>query len=247
MVNLPTLVEMFKAGMHFGHKTSKWHPTMKPYIATTQHDIHIINLEQTQEKLQNTTLFVKSIVRSNGKILFIGTKPQAKEIIQKYASEVNMPYITSRWLGGTFTNFSVIKKLIKKYSTFKKQQEAGELEKYTKSEQLGFQKEIVRLENLLAGLVSLEKLPDAVFVVDLKKEKTAVHEANLLKIPVIAICDTNTKPALAQYPIPANDDSIKSIEIVTSLIAATIKEETELMKILAINVEQPVGVHAVSS
>jgi len=224
MPKIPDLMTMLKSGVHFGHQLSKRHPKMEPYIFTAKSGFHIINLEQTQVKLEVALAFVKKVVSNGGTILFLGTKKQAKPIIEKYAKETDMPYITERWLGGTITNFQEISRVIRKLTSLKKQQTGGQLEKYTKKEQLDFTREIEKLEKMVGGVEKITKIPDAVFVVDMKKEKTAVAEAAKKNIPVIAICDTNVNPEKIAYPIPANDDAVKSIEMITGLIADAVKE-----------------------
>lgn len=222
-----SVLDLFKAGVHFGHQVSRWHPKMKPFIFTQKNGIHIINLEMTIEQLNSAFDFVKKLVSGGGTILFISTKKQAQPIVEKYAKEVNMPYATERWLGGTFTNFNEVRRLVQYYVTLKQRKEAGDLAKYTKKEQLKFDKEMKKLEKIVSGIVSLKKLPDAVFVVDVKTDKTAINEAVRKVIPIVAMCDTNVNPGIAAYPISANDDGIKSIELITSIIAQAVKDGTE--------------------
>lgn len=227
MPQLPTVLELFKNGVHFGHQVSRWHPKMKPYIFTQKNGVHIINVEITLEKLGLALEFIKKIVANGGTILFLGTKKQAQPILEKYAIDSQMPYITERWLGGTFTNFSEVSRVTKRYLSLKNGKESGEFQKYTKSEQTKFDKEMQKLHGLIKGIVNVKKLPEAVFVIDIKREKTAVNEALKKEIPIIAICDTNVNPEKITYPIPANDDGIKSIELITKLIAEAIKEGIE--------------------
>lgn len=224
MPEIPDLLTMLKAGVHFGHKISKRHPKMEPYIFTAKNGFHIINIEETQVKLKEALGFVKKIVSSGSTILFLGTKKQARSIIAKAAQDCGMPYITERWLGGTLTNFSAIAKLIDKYRNLKEKRAKGELDKYTKKEKLEFDREIEKLENIVGGIANLKKIPEAIFICDLKKEKTAVREAVKKNIPIVAMCDTNTNPENINYPVPANDDAIKSIELITNLIAQAVKE-----------------------
>lgn len=224
MPKLPTLEEMLKSGLHFGHQSGKWHPKMEPYIFAERGGIHVIDLEKTLVKLQEALDFVKNTVKNGGVVLFVGTKNQAKESIEKYAKECGMPYISRRWLGGTLTNFSVILKLIKKYKDLKSKQETGGFKGYTKKEQLGFQDEITKLDERVGGIAELKKVPEAIYVVDIKTEKTAVTEAHSRKIPLVAICDTNVNPEEIEHVIPANDDATKGIEMITALIAEAVKE-----------------------
>lgn len=215
---------MLKSGVHFGHQQSKRNPKMKPYIFTAKSGFHIIDLEQTQVKLAQALEFVKTIVANGGTILFLGTKRQAQGIVKKYAQQCGMPFITERWLGGTFTNFGEVSRVIKRLTQLKKDKAEGNLGKYTKKEQLDFTREIDKLEAMVGGIESLSKIPDAIFVVDIKKDKTAVAEAQKRNIPIVALCDTNVNPDKITYPIPANDDAIKSIELITSLVAQAVAE-----------------------
>ena len=224
MPKIPELLEMLKKGVHFGHQTSKKHPKMDPYIYTQRSQISIIDLEQTAAKLKEALDFAKKIASDGGVILFVASKKQAKKIVEEAAKKCGMPYIISRWLGGTFTNFGNIVKLPKKLKDLEAKQSSGELEKYTKKEQLSFQREIERLKEMVEGIKEMQRLPQAVYIIDIKKEKTALTEANKKNIPVIAMTDTNVNPSKVQYPIPANDDAIKSIELITNLVAEAIIE-----------------------
>jgi len=224
MIQTPELVELLKAGVHFGHQMSKKYPKMDPYIYTQRSQISIIDLEQTASKLREAMDFVKKIASENGVILFVASKKQAKKIVEEAAKSCGMPYITSRWLGGTFTNFGNIVKLPKKLKDLEEKQANGQLEKYTKKEQLNFQREIERLKEMVEGIKELKKLPEAMYLVDIKKEKTALAEALNKNIPVVAMTDTNTDPSKITYPIPANDDASKSIAIITQAVAAAISE-----------------------
>ena len=224
MINLPSLEELLKKGVHFGHKTSKRHPKMSPFIFTKRNGVHVIDLETTVEKLKEALAYVEKIAKADGTILFIGSKKQAKDVIKEAAESCSMPYIIGRWLGGTFTNFDNIVNLTKKLDTLSKDKEEGVWERYTKKEQVTLDKQLNKLEDTVGGIRKMKQLPQAVFVVDIKKEKTAVLEANKVKLPIIAMTDTNTNPDFVQYPIPANDDAIKSIQVITSLVAETIKD-----------------------
>jgi len=224
MTKIPDLLTMLKSGVHFGHQNSKRNPKMKPYIFTSKSGFHIIDLEQTQTKLKEALEFVKTIVANGGTILFLGTKKQAQPIIIKYAKQTNMPYITVRWLGGTFTNFNEISRVVKRLTKLKTDKKEGKLEKYTKKEKLEFDREIEKLDNIVGGIEEMSKVPDAIFVVDVKKEKTAVLEAQKKNIPIVAMCDTNVNPDRITYCIPANDDAVKSIELITGLVAEAVEE-----------------------
>ncbi len=209
---------MLKAGMHFGHRTNRWHPKMKPFIFTAKNGLYIIDLRKSREKLNEALEFIQKLVKEDKKILFIGTKSQVSEPMKKMAIESNQAYVVGKWLGGYITNFLVIKKSVKKYLDLTEKKAAGKLEKYTKKERLDFDREIKKLEVRVAGLVSLNKIPDALFVWDIKEEETAVREAIQKNIPIIAVCDTNVNPELANYPIPANDDSTKTIDLILGAV-----------------------------
>ncbi len=215
---------MLQAGVHFGHQVSRWHPKMKPYIFTDRNGVHVIDLEQTQIKLKETLEAVKNLAAEGKVILFITTKPQAREIVKEAALSCDSPYLVDRWLGGMLTNFNEIKKMIKKYNDLKEKQASGELERYTKKEQSDFAKEIESMGLYLAGLAKLKKMPDALFIPALQREKTAVVEANKMNVTIIGVADTNANPDKADYFIPANDDAINSIKMMVNLIAEAVKE-----------------------
>lgn len=224
MANVPSLEQMLKAGMHFGHRTSKWHPKMAPYIFTSRKGVHIIDLVKSREKLHSALEHISKLISDGKIILFVGTKPQVKMIMQNMAEENGQPYVVGKWMGGFLTNFPVIRKLIKKYIDLNTQKDGGKLNKYTKKERADFDKEIEKLKFKVGGLTSLNKLPDVMFVWDIKQEKTAVTEAKKRKIPIIAICDTNVNPDGIDYIIPANDDASKTVKLVISSISEAIKE-----------------------
>ena len=223
MINLPSLEELLKKGVHFGHKTSKRHPKMSPFIFTKRNGVHVIDLEATVANLRDAIVFVEKITKAGGTILSIGSKKQAKTIVREAAENCEMPYIVGRWLGGTFTNFNNIVKLTKKLETLTNEKADGTWDRYTKKEQVTMSKQMKKLEDTVGGIRNMQKLPEAVFVVDIKKEKTAVMEANKVGLPIIAMTDTNTNPEKVKYPIPANDDAIKSIRVITNLISEAIK------------------------
>ena len=222
-MTIPSIEELLKAGVHFGHNEARWHPKMEPYIYTTRSRTHIIHLEKTRELLEQAMQFIERVTAEGGVVLFLGTKRQAREIILTYAQECGAPYITEKWIGGLLTNWATVSQKIKKLRKLKEQRERGELAKYTKREQLMFEREIEKLTEEVGGVELLFKLPDALFIVDLKEEKTALKEANRMKIPIIATVDTNVNPDNAQYPIPANDDAIKSLDLIISSIASAVK------------------------
>lgn len=224
MPNVPQLEEMLQAGVHFGHRSSRWHPKMQPYIFGVRSGVHITNLEETQKSLATALNFAAQVAARGSMILFVGTKPQARGIIKKSAEEVGMPYITNRWLGGTLTNFTEIKRLIKKFLDLKDKEAKGELKKYTKKEQLWFSRDIEDMDRKVGGIQSMLSTPEAVFIVDIKAEKTALDEARQKGIKVIAMVDTNVNPTHVDFPIPANDDGVKSIELITHCMVEAIKE-----------------------
>lgn len=221
---LPDLLEMLEAGVHFGHERSKRNPKMEPYIFTQRNRVAIIDLEKTQVGLQKAVEFVQQISQQPGRdILFVGTKRQARDIVRRYAESVSMPYITKRWLGGTLTNFRTILKSVEKLDELKSTIESTAAEKMTKKEKAIIRKEIERLESVLEGLMNIRALPAVVFVVGSHDEKLAVREAVRVGIPVIGVTDTNADPNLVTYPIPANDDAVRSLELIVGTIAAAIK------------------------
>ena len=221
---------MLKAGMHFGHRTNRWHPKMKPFIFTSKNGIYIIDLRKTQEKMQEALEFIVKLISEGKNILFVGTKNQVSAPLKKMAVEVNQPYIVGKWLGGFLTNFAVVRKSIKKYLDLTEKKEAGKLDKYTKKERLEFDREIKKLEMRVGGLSSLNKLPDALFIWDIREEETAVREAKQKNIPIIAICDTNVNPEEVNYPIPANDDATKTIKLVLEAVKEAILEGKQKLK-----------------
>jgi len=218
MVNLPTINELSQAAVQIGHRLNKRHPKMAKYIQGAKNGISFIDLKKTTEKLQEALDFVEELGARGGVMVLVGTKPSAKEIIKKYAQAANLAYVSERWLGGTLTNFSTIAKLIEKLKKLSQEKEKNEWQKYTKKERLGLEKDLKRLEIMVGGLESLTRLPDTLYVVDLIQEATAVNEARKKNVPLIAITDTNTNPEQVTYPIPANDDATKSIELITKLI-----------------------------
>ncbi len=218
-----TISEMLKRGVHFGHRKSRWNPKMRPYIFGVRNNVHIIDLGKTVSLFEKALEFIRSIVFNNGKILFIGTKPQAKKLIAEAAKETDMPYVNNRWLGGTFTNFKEISGRIKYLNDQERKEKAGEFKKYTKYEQIKIKKEIDKMNEKMGGIKKMDKLPQAIFAVDVIGDKLAVKEARQVKIPVIALTDTNTDPTLADYPIPANDDAISSLEFMLGIVVKNIK------------------------
>lgn len=220
---IPDAVAMLESGAHFGHEKSKRNPRMEQFIYMHRSRVAIIDLNHTREGLIKAAQFAHDIaLKPSGEILFVGTKRQARSIIRKYAEAVNMPYITKRWLGGTLTNFTTIQKSIEKLDELKRMEESKQLAVLTKKERAVRQKEVERLEGVLEGMKSLKSLPAAIFVAGAHDERIAVKEAVRMKIPVIGIADTNADPQLLTCAIPANDDAIRSIELITKVIASAI-------------------------
>lgn len=212
------LNEMLANAVHFGHKTQKWNPKMKKYIYGKVKDVHIINLVKTEENLVEALNFLRKLVTEGKTILLVGTKDQAVNLIKEMGEKTHMPYINHKWVGGFLTNYSTIRRRIKYLKKLKEEKEAGEFDKYTKKEASNFNKEIEKLQASLGGVENLNATPDALFIIDTSKENIAVKEANKLGIPIVAICDTNSNPDNVKYPIPANDDSIKSLKFITGKI-----------------------------
>ncbi len=225
-----SMEEMLKTGLHFGHKTSRWNPKMKPFIFGQRAGIHVINLEKTVEKLKEAFDFLKKVSSEDKIILFVGTKNQAREIISQEAVRCKMPYVSERWLGGMLTNFTTIRNNIKKLKELEEIKKSGKIQKFTKKEKINFQKNLEKMENILRGIKEINKLPDAIFIVDIIKENTALKEAQRLNIPIVAVCDTNTNPEEIDYVIPANDDAIKSIKFLVSHIADAVLEGKKKVK-----------------
>ncbi len=220
-----SLLELLQSGAHFGHKTSRWNPKMKPYIFTVRNDIHILDLEKTRRALTEAVEFVSSVVQSGGSILFIGTKRQARSIIKKNAEMASQPYINVRWLGGTFTNFKTIQKTVRKLEKMQELKASGQLEsRYTKKERLLVEREIEKLEKLFAGMKDMKRIPQAVFIADINYDDIALAEARKMNVPIIALVDTNSNPEGVDFPIPCNDDATAAIELVTAVVATAIKE-----------------------
>jgi small subunit ribosomal protein S2 len=216
--------EMTKAGLHFGHKTSKIHPKMKEYLLGVRNTIHIIDLEKTKEKLEDTLEFIQKLILEDKTLLIVGTKIQVKNLVKKMAEDCELPYVSERWIGGTFTHFEEIKKRTGYFKDLERKKAQGELEKYTKKERVEIDKEIQRLKVKFEGIKNLEKLPEAVLLLSMKEDDLAMKEARKKGIKIIAICDTNCNPDLADFIIPANDDSISSLKYILDKVAAVIKK-----------------------
>lgn len=221
-MKLPELLDMLKAGVHFGHQSSRWHPKMREYIYGVRGGVHVIDLEKTQAQLERALTYIENLVARGGSIMFVGTKRQAQDVVAKYALECGMPYVNTRWLGGTFTNFPQIQRLIKTYLDLKDKTQKGELKKYTKLEQLQFSRKIEELEEKIGGISTMTRLPEAVFMLDARHDKTAVREALATKVKIVSICDSNVNPTGISYVIPANDDAVGSLEMMSALVAVAV-------------------------
>ena len=223
-----SMKSLLEAGVHFGHQKSHWNPKMKSFIFGARNGIHIIDLQQTVQLFNRANNYVRNTVADGGTVLFVGTKKQAQGIIEEEGRRCEMPYINTRWLGGTLTNFNTIRSRVDYLLELKKLEEDGQMELLPKKEAKNLRREAAKLEGLLGGIIGMKRMPDAVFVVDTKKEHIAIKEARNLSIPVIAIVDTNCDPANADYPIPSNDDAIRAIKLFTSKVADACIEGKQL-------------------
>lgn len=230
-VKLSSAGELVEAGVHFGHKTSSWNPKMEKYIFGTRNGVHVFDVEKTLKKMEDAILFMGRTVANGGVIIFVGIKPSAKAIIKEAAKELNMPYVSDRWLGGTLTNYKTISKRIQYLKELEYQSTSGGWDKFTKKERLLLQRKMEKLQSQLAGIRDLNKLPEAMFVADVKVDNIAVREAKKIKIPVIAICDTNMNPELINYIIPANDDASSSLKIIMANIVSNLKNVKPVVKL----------------
>ena len=221
---------LLETGVHFGHRTRKWNPRMKPYIFTERNGIHIIDLQQTLDALEKSYALIRDTVAAGGNLLFVGTKRQAQETIDTEATRCGMPYVNQRWLGGTLTNWQTIRSRIDELADLERQRDSGEFQQLTKKEALIKNREIERLQGRLGGIREMRTLPRLLFVVDVRREETAIHEANLLRIPVIALVDTNCDPTGVDYVIPSNDDAIRAIKLIAAKIADAALEGRALRK-----------------
>jgi small subunit ribosomal protein S2 len=221
---------LLESGVHFGHRTNKWDPRMKPYIFTERNGIHIIDLQQTVKLLNHAYTIVRDAVANGGMVLFVGTKRQAQETVRDEALRCGMPYVTERWLGGMLTNWSTMHARIKELDRMEQLRETGEINRLTKKEGLLIGREITRLLTRLSGIRSMKRVPEVIFVVDVSREEAAVHEANLLKIPVVALVDTNCNPQGIDYVIPSNDDAIRAIKLLVAKMADAVLEGKAMRK-----------------
>ena len=228
MAPVVTMKELLDAGVHFGHQTRRWNPKMRRFIYGERNGIYLIDLRQTLERVRDSYIFVRDLVADGGSVMFIGTKKQAQDSVQSYAERCGMPYVNERWLGGMLTNFETISKRIKKMKEYQRMRDSGEFEAMPKKEALLLTRELAKLERYLGGIRDLESLPDAVFILDTKKEDIAVTEANKLGLPIVAVVDTNCDPDIITYVIPGNDDAIRSGSLMSRVISDAVNEGRQI-------------------
>jgi small subunit ribosomal protein S2 len=214
--------ELLEAGVHFGHQTRRWNPKMKQFIFDARNGIHIIDLSKTMVQLETAVDFLTQTVAKGGNVLFVGTKKQAQEAVKEAAKTASQPYVTERWLGGTLTNLKTVKRSMKRMKDIEKMEQDGSINKYVKQEQSMIRREHARLFKNLDGLRTIDALPDVMFVIDVKREHNAVAEARRLKIPLVAIVDTNCDPDLVDYPIAGNDDAIRSVKLILQVVTEAV-------------------------
>ena len=224
MANIISMKQLLEAGVHFGHQTRRWNPKMAPFIFMDRNGIHIIDLQQTVTRLNEAYKFIEQIAAAGGTILFVGTKKQAQEAVAEEATRCGMYYVNHRWLGGMLTNFQTIQLRIRYLRDLEARRDRGDFDRLPKKEVQRLQDDIVRLERILGGIKDMRRLPNAIFIIDTRKERTAVLEARRLEIPIIALADTNSDPDEIDYPIPANDDAIRAVRLLSSKIADAIIE-----------------------
>ena len=249
MANIISMKQLLEAGVHFGHQTRRWNPKMQPFIYMDRNGIHIIDLQQTVTRLNEAYKFVEQLAAEGGTILFVGTKKQAQEAVAEEAKRCGMYYVNHRWLGGMLTNFQTIQSRIRYLHDLETRRDRGEFERLPKKEVQHLQDDIARLERTLGGIKDMRRLPNAVFIIDTRKERTAVLEARRLDIPIIALADTNSDPDEMDYPIPANDDAIRAVRLLSSKIADAVIEgrrqleaqqkDKELQEVEAGELEEP--------
>ena len=230
-MSVVAMKELLEAGVHFGHRTRRWNPKMRPFIFTERSGIHIIDLQQTMQRINEYAEMVRSVSSKGGTILFVGTKRQAQATVKQEADRCNMPYINQRWLGGTLTNWITIKQRIDYLLMMERRVDAGEFRTLSKKEQLGIQRELEKLNRRIGGLKTMRRLPDLIFIVDINTEDLAVMEANKLKIPTMAMVDTNSNPDLVDYVIPSNDDAIRAVKLIVSTIADAIEDGARIREV----------------
>jgi small subunit ribosomal protein S2 len=231
-VPVVAMKQLLEAGVHFGHQTRRWHPKMKPYIFTERNGIHIIDLQKTVIALDQAYAFVRDVAANGEKLLFVGTKKQAQDAVRDEALRSGQFYVNQRWLGGLLTNFRTIQERLRRLDELEQMKESGEIERLPKKEQLRLNDELAKLNRLLGGVRGMRRLPGAIFIVDCNKEHLAVHEANRLGIPIVALVDTNCDPDPIAYPIPANDDAIRAVRLLVSKIADAVIEGQQMRESL---------------
>ena len=222
--------EMMKAGVQLGHSTSRINPKMQPYLSGVRNRVHIIDLEKTKEKLTEALDFIQSIISENKVLLLVGTKIGAKALVKSVAQDCNLPYVSERWLGGTFTNFNSILKRIDYYKELETKKAAGELEKYTKKEKAGIEDKIKKMEIKFGGIKELKKIPEAILITDVREDELAIREAKQSGVKIIGICDTNVDPTLVDFPIPASDDALSSIKYILEKVKTAVKSTKPKIK-----------------
>jgi small subunit ribosomal protein S2 len=223
-----TIKTMLEAGVHFGHQKRRWNPKMAKYIFGERNGIYIIDLQKTAQRLKAAIEFIRGVTAKGGTILFVGTKKQSQLPISEEAARCGMPFVSQRWLGGTLTNFSTVRRSLLRFRALKKSKEDGSLYRLPKGEVMIKERELERMQKNLGGIENLSRLPEAVFIVDPHKERTAVQEATRLHIPIVALCDTNCDPDEVDFPVPSNDDAIRAIRLMCSVIAESAKEGREI-------------------
>ena len=219
-----TMKELLEAGVHFGHQTKRWNPKMQKYIFGERNGIYIIDLQKTLKKFREAYAYVRDLAAGGGTVLFVGTKKQAQETVFEEAGRCGMFYVNHRWLGGTLTNFTTIKKSIARLKKLDEMSETGEYERLPKKEVIGLERERAKLQSALVGIKNMDRLPSAIFIIDPKKEKIAVEESQRLAIPIVAIVDTNCDPTGIDYPVPGNDDAIRAVRLITARVADAVLE-----------------------
>jgi small subunit ribosomal protein S2 len=230
MAKLPTIEEMLKAGMHFGHKTSNWHPKMAEYIFGEKGGVHIFDLRITEKQIAAAYDKIKDVVAAGEEVLVVATKPQAKALAKEAAAKAGISYVTERWVGGLLTNYKTVGRLAQKLVDLRKQKEAGDLEKYTKKEQIELSREMDRLEKIVGGIVNMKSLPKLVVFLDIRHDKTALAEAMTCKIETVGVCDSNVNPNKVSLAIPANDDAVNSLQMLMDVIVAAVEEGRKNVK-----------------
>lgn len=233
-----SMKELLEAGVHFGHRTRRWNPKMRPYIFTERSGVHIIDLQQTLGLLENAAQSVRSTVSRGGTVLFVGTKRQAQATVQSEAERCSMPYINHRWLGGTLTNWNTIQQRIRHLLDLERRMDSGEFRNLTKKERLTIQREVDKLNERIGGLKTLRKLPDLLFIVDTSMEDLAVSEASRMKIPMVGMVDTNADPTKIDHVIPSNDDAIRSVKLIVKVIADAAEEGQRIREVEAVDIGQ---------